>query len=206
MSTTKKTGRPRKFDKNEALAAAVNVFWAKGYDGASMKDLTEAMGINGPSLYSTFGDKRELYLQAIDSYAANGGCAPLVAFETEPNIELAVRAFMDAVIEYATHHDSGAKGCFLASSVSTSCGEVMGVQELLSNAVEDTDQRLANRFEAEKEKGTLPANFPSLERARLMFDLRQGHVFRARAGLSEDQMHDDLDYRARMILAKPGSI
>mgnify|MGYP001407221878 CR=1 FL=1 len=203
MIATKKTGRPRKFDKNEALTAAVNVFWAKGYDGASMKDLTEAMGINGPSLYSTFGDKRELYLQAIDSYAANDSCAPLVAFESEPDIELAVRAFIEAVIDYATHHDSGAKGCFLASSVATSCGEVTGVQELLNTAISDTDQRLANRFEIEKKNGTLPADFPSLERARLMFDLRQGYVFRARAGLSEDTMREDLNHRARMILAKP---
>ena len=69
--TQKKIGRPRAFDKNEALTAAMKVFWIKGYDGASMKDLTNAMKINSPSLYSVFGDKHALYLASIDNYTKN---------------------------------------------------------------------------------------------------------------------------------------
>lgn len=203
MINTKKVGRPKKFARHEALLDAVNVFWAKGYDGASMKDLTRGMGINGPSLYATFGDKRELYLQAIDAYASNDACAPLVAFESEADISLAVRAFMEAAIEYATHHQSGAKGCFLASCVATSAGEVEGVQPMLRTAIEETDKRLAARFETEKAKGVLAQDFPALERARLMFDLRQGHVFRARAGLSGEAMSADLDQRTKMVLLHP---
>ena len=87
MNDTKKVGRPKKFEREDALMAAVNVFWAKGYDGASMKDLTTAMGINGPSLYAEFGDKHRLYLQAIDKYSNNDACAPLVALEQEDDIE-----------------------------------------------------------------------------------------------------------------------
>lgn len=201
MIDTKKIGRPRGFDANDALWAAVKVFWTKGYDGASMKDLTEAMGINSPSLYAAFGDKHQLYLRAIDRYVTNDACAPLVAFEAEPEIALAVRAFMEAAIDYATEHESGARGCFLSSCVSTSAGEVEGVQSLLSQAIFDTDARLAARFDAERTKGILREDFPSLERARLMFDLRQGHVFRARAGLSRESMKGDLDHRMRMVLA-----
>lgn len=201
MNTTKKLGRPVGFDADEALLAAVNVFWAKGYDGASVKDLTEAMGINSPSLYGVFGDKRSLYLKAIERYASNDACAPLVAFETEPEIAEAVRAFMEAAIGYATEHESGARGCFLTSCVSTSAGEVEGVEPLLRRAIEETDARLAARFDKEKAKGCLPEDFPSLERAKLMFDLRQGHVFRARAGLERKSMTGDLDHRVRMVLA-----
>lgn len=201
MNTTKKLGRPVSFDADEALLAAVNVFWAKGYDGASMKDLTEAMGINSPSLYAAFGDKRSLYLKAIDRYTSNDACAPLVAFESEPDIAAAVRAFMEAAIDYATQHESGARGCFLTSCVSTSAGEVEGVQPLLREAIESTDARLAARFDAEKEKGKLPSDFPSLDRARLLFDLRQGHVFRARAGLTRESMTADLNHRVQMVLA-----
>jgi AcrR family transcriptional regulator len=196
----KKTGRPRAFERDEALLAAMNVFWAKGYDRASMKDLTEAMGINSPSLYSVFGDKHRLYLEAIDRYASNDACAPLVAFETEPDIARAVRSFMEAVIDYATTNDSGALGCFLSSCVSTSAGQVEGAQELLRRAIEDTDARLSRRFDLEKARGVLPDTFPSMERARLMFDLRQGHVFRARAGLDRESMESDLEFRVQMIL------
>lgn len=201
MSTTKKAGRPRAFDLDEALMAAVQIFWVKGYEGASIKDLTDAMGINAPSLYSTFGDKRELYLQAIDRYSNIDGCAPVVAFETEPDIEKAVRGFLESVIFYATAHESGARGCFLASCVSTSAGEVEGVRERLAKAIEDTDSRLAERFEKEKEKGTLSKDFPSRERASLMFDLRQGYVLRGRAGCSTNTLTQDLEHRVQMILA-----
>lgn len=200
MINTKKLGRPKKFDREDALASALNVFWAKGYDGSSMKDLTSAMGINGPSLYAEYGDKQSLYHLAIDSYVANDACAPLIAFEEEPDIEKAVRAFMDAAIDYATTQPSGVRGCFLASCVVTNAGQVDGVEERLQQAIRETDLRLAKRFDAEKVKGVLANDFPSLERARLMFDLRQGHVFRARSGCSADTMRVDLDYRARIVL------
>ncbi|MCK0128858.1 TetR/AcrR family transcriptional regulator [Erythrobacter sp. F6033] len=200
MNDTKKIGRPRKFDADEAMMAAVSTFWTKGYDGASMKDLTDAMGISGPSLYAAFGDKRQLYLKAIDAYASNDACAPLVAFEAEPDIGKAVRAFMIAAIDYATAHESGAKGCFLSSCVATTAGEVEGVDQLLADAIKDTDERLAARFAQEVELGNLASDFPVLARARLLFDLRQGFVFRARAGLDAATMKAELNQRCRMIL------
>ncbi len=205
MTTLKKVGRPKKFDRDTALMSAVNVFWLKGFDGASMTDLTEAMGVNPPSLYAEFGDKLNLYRLAIDRYASNDACSPLVAFESEPDIEKAVRAFLNEVIVYSTKHSSGAKGCFLSSSVATSAGEIEGVQELLKKAIETTDRRLAKRFDEAKTEGSLRKDFPSLERARLMFDLRQGLVFRARAGCSVKSMKTDIDQRVRMILSDQSS-
>ncbi len=199
----KKAGRPLSFNREEALLAAMHVFWMKGYEGASMKDLTTAMGINSPSLYMAFGDKHKLYLEAIDYYSSNDACAPLVVFETEPDITQAVRAFMKEVIAYSTNNSSGARGCFLGSSVSTSAGEIEGAEERLQHAILDTDARIARRFELEKARGTLPSNLPSLERARLMLDLRQGHVFRSRAGLEPDTMTSDIEYRVQMVLAAP---
>lgn len=200
MIDTKKAGRPRKFNKDEALDAAIKVFWSKGYDGASMKDLTTSMGINGPSLYATFGDKRRLYLQAIEAYANSEACAPLDAFENESDIHLAVHAFLEAAISYAANHESGIKGCFVGSCVATSAGEVDGVQPLLHKAIISTDARLTARFEVEKEKGNLPQSFPCEERARLMFDLRQGYVLRARAGVAPETMHAELKTRSKMVL------
>ena len=61
-------GRPREFDVVDALAAALRVFWAKGYDGASLNDLTDAMGITRPSLYAAFGNKEALFGKALDLY------------------------------------------------------------------------------------------------------------------------------------------
>lgn len=201
MTVTKKMGRPRTFDEDEALLAAMHTFWTKGYDGTSMKDLTSAMGISGPSLYSAFGDKRELYLKTIDRYADVDGCAPIIAFENEPDIAKAVQGFLESVILYSTAEHGGAKGCFLASCVSTSVGEVEGVAERMEEAIAVTDRRLAARFDAEKVLGNLPDDFPSAERAMLMHDMRQGYVFRTRAGWKAEVLLKDIETRTRMILS-----
>jgi len=201
MIDTKKVGRPKKFNNELALKAALSVFWAKGYDGASMKDLTSAMNINGPSLYATFGDKHSLYLQAIAAYIDDQACEPIIAFENEPDINLAVTAFFKAAIEHVCENADGLKGCFLTSCVATSSGDVDGVEVLLNAAIKSVDERLAERFELEKKKGTLPRDFPSMERAKLMFDLRQGYAFRARANLHSDTMKGDLTTRTKMVLS-----
>ena len=201
MSDTKKVGRPKTVDRDEALTKAIGVFWKQGYEGASMKLLTDEMGINSPSLYAEFGDKHGLYLEAINSYATNDACTPLVALETVPNIQKAVRAFFEAVVDYSTHHDSGAKGCFLVSCVATSAGHVNGTAELLQDAITSTDKRIMARFEHEVMPGNLPQNFPSADRAKLMFDLRQGMVFRARAGFTDDDLAGDIDKYVSSVLA-----
>ncbi|MCJ2185496.1 TetR/AcrR family transcriptional regulator [Novosphingobium beihaiensis] len=201
MNDTKKIGRPRNFDYGEALVQAMSVFWTKGYDGASLRDLTQAMGITGPSLYAAFGDKRELYLKTIDHYCNADACAPIVAFEGEDDIEKAIHDFLAEVIRSATEHASGAKGCFLASCVVTTVGQVDGVAERVEAAIDDTEQRLVARFECEIEKGTLPPDFPSRERAALLFDIRQGYMFRGRAGWNKDRMQKDIGARVRMVLS-----
>lgn len=205
MNVTKRVGRPKAFDRDEALTKAIGVFWKQGYEGASMKLLTDEMGINSPSLYAEFGDKHGLYLEAINSYATNDACTPLVALETVPDIREAVRAFFDAVVDYSTHHASGAKGCFLVSCVATSAGHVDGTAEMLRDAITTTDERIKARFDQEIEKGSLPKDFPSAERAKLMFDLRQGMVFRARAGFSDDRLESDVDKYVRAVLSAPES-
>lgn len=201
MSVTKNLGRPRSFDYDRALLQAMAVFWKKGYDGASMRDLTGAMGITGPSLYAAFGDKRGLYLKTIDHYCSSDSCTPLVVLEAEEDIEKALQAFLAEVIRSATEHESGAKGCFLASSVAASVGEVDGVAERMEDAIEETEKRLTARFQREIDKGTLPPDFPAKERAALLFDIRQGYMFRGRAGWTGEQMLKDVPDRVAMLLS-----
>src|SRR5438128_1858311 len=67
-AAARRRGRPRSFDRDEALDCAMRVFWREGYSGASLRDLTKAIGINRPSLYAAFGDKQALFRQALDRY------------------------------------------------------------------------------------------------------------------------------------------
>ena len=88
----------------------------------------------------------------------------------------------------------------MSSSVATTAGEVDGIEEMLRHAIFDTDDRLARRFELEKARGALPGGFPSQARARLMFDLRQGVVFRARAGIAPEIIQEDIESNVQIIL------
>src|SRR5687768_2471443 len=71
---SRRPGRPRAFDEQAALEAALGVFWRKGYEGASLSDLTEAMGINRPSLYAAFGNKEALFRRVLERYAQGPAC------------------------------------------------------------------------------------------------------------------------------------
>lgn len=201
MIVTKKAGRPRKFDYDKAMVQAMSVFWIKGYEGASMRDLTAAMGITGPSLYAAFGDKRDLFLKTIDHYCSADACTPLVVLESEEDIETALHGFLREVIRTATEHESGAKGCYIASSVAASIGQVDGLAERVEAVIADTEDRLTARFQQEINKGNLPPTFPARRRATLLFDMRQGYMFRGRAGCSSDRMQEDLANRVDMLLS-----
>lgn len=178
----------------------MRVFWSKGYDGASMKDLTQAMGINSPSLYSAFGDKASLYAKTIDAYVENDACAPLVAFEEEPEIAKAVRAFLVATVDYATNQPGGNRGCYLSSCVATNAQEMEGVSAKLRQAIRETDARLAARFADEMAAGKVSDTISAQDRAQMMFDLRQGIVFRARAGIPPEDILQGLGYKVASVL------
>ena len=200
MNDTKKVGRPKKFNEETALQAAVNVFWSKGYNGASMKDLTTAMQINSPSLYATYGDKETLFLKTVEYYMAGHNCTPLDAFEQEPDVRIAVRKFFKEIITYATKDENKGRGCFLSSCVATCAETVEGAKPLLQQAIHESENRIARRFNKEKKDGKLPQDFPSKCRARLMFDLRQGLVFKARSGISQKSIQADLKYWVHIVL------
>ncbi|MBL8655529.1 MAG: TetR family transcriptional regulator, partial [Alphaproteobacteria bacterium] len=90
-------GRPRRFDETAALDAAIDVFSRYGFEGASLDQLTEAMGINRPSLYGAFGDKAALFEKAVARYADGPGRAGVAAIEAAPDLDTAIRDFFGVV-------------------------------------------------------------------------------------------------------------
>src|SRR3982750_3471953 len=95
-------GRPREFDEGKALERAMHVFWKRGYEGASLLELTEAMGINRPSMYAGFGNKGELFRKALDRYAEKAGC--MVA---EAMGEVTARGFIERMLMRAAEGVAG---------------------------------------------------------------------------------------------------
>src|ERR1700756_1017150 len=101
MARNGKVGRPLGFAENEALEAAMRVFWEKGYEGATLADLTEAMGINRSSLYASFGDKDAVFRMAIARYA-EGPAAYLKKALQEPTARSVVEALLRGALELLT--------------------------------------------------------------------------------------------------------
>jgi AcrR family transcriptional regulator len=147
-------GRPREFDVEEALSAALKVFWRKGYDGASLSDLTEAMGITRPSLYCAFGNKEALFKKALDLYEREK-----LAFVDQalaaPTARQAIEAFLYNACElYAENPD--APGCMAVNSVLNCQGSASEAvkQELIDRGI-DVQARLRARLERAKAEGEL---------------------------------------------------
>src|SRR5687768_6308442 len=90
-------GRPREFDADDALDKAMRVFWRKGYLGASLSDLTSAMGINRPSLYAAFGNKEELFRQAVLRYTAGPASYVREALDEATSLAVVERMMRGAV-------------------------------------------------------------------------------------------------------------
>lgn len=107
--------RPRQFDVQTALAAAQDAFWAKGYKGTSTRDLTQAMGLTQPSLYNAFGDKRSLFLQALDYYLNHSLRERITRLEgTVPPAQALARFFAESIERGIS--DPQHRGCMLVNS------------------------------------------------------------------------------------------
>jgi AcrR family transcriptional regulator len=179
-------GRPREFDVDKALDLALQVFWRKGYEGASMADLTETMGITKPSLYSAFGNKEELFRKALDRYVDGPGGYFQVALAKQT---------MRAVVEHLLYESADAvtdpnhpPGC-LAVQGALSCGDAAGSikQELMARRAKG-EQDLRQRFEQAIAEGDLPQGSDAADLAAYLSAILQGMAVQAAGGTTREQL------------------
>lgn len=173
-------GRPREFDTDEALAAALHVFWSKGYEGASLTDLTEAMGITRPSLYAAFGNKESLFRKALDLYEQEKLAYTRRALEAPTVKEVAERMLRGALENQCS--DCEPRGCLGVIS-SVACGE--GAEPIREEVIArraTSRQALIDRFERGKAEGDLPPDTDIAGLTSCLFALLQGMAVQAGAG------------------------
>src|SRR5256714_13307197 len=113
--------RHKEFDQDEALHKAMEVFWSRGYEAASINDLVRHMGINRQSLYDTFGDKHSLYLQALDRYREVEGRKMFELLERPGPVKRALRQLFGGVVECALGGGER-RGCFVGNATSELAG------------------------------------------------------------------------------------
>lgn len=179
-------GRPRAFDVDEALDQALQVFWRKGYEGASLTDLTEAMGINRPSLYAAFGNKEELFRKALDRYAVGPTSYVSESLE-EPTARGAAERLLLSIAG-AVDDPRNPRGCLMVQGA-LSCGEAADPirKELISRRAQAQDM-LRKRFERALLEGDLPAGSSPADLARYVATVSNGMAVQAASGASGDEL------------------
>lgn len=179
-------GRPRAFDIDEALEQALQVFWRKGYLGTSLTDLTEAMGINRPSLYATFGNKESLFRKVLDRYSDRQTAYLQSALE-EPTARRVIEQMMYGVIDLVTN-PCNPSGCLYAQSM-TAFGDPNDPlhQELAQRRVSG-EAVIRHRFERALLEGDLPADADPSALARFVVTVNLGISVQAASGASRAEL------------------
>ena len=182
----KRVGRPRGFNEDKALDRAMHVFWRKGYEGASLNDLTAAMGIQPASLYKAFGNKRALFEKALARYGA-GPVAFVDDALNEPTALSVAKRLLRREAEFLTEHRSRI-GCMTiqAALVGGVDGEPIR-KKLIALRVKGQDA-LRQRFERAKSEGDLPSDADTADLARFVTAIYQGMTVQAINGASREEL------------------
>jgi AcrR family transcriptional regulator len=175
-------GRPRSFDKERALEAALRVFWEKGYDGASLSDLTRAMGINRPSLYAAFGDKESLFRQALERYE-RGPIAYMAEAFNEPTARGAIERMLKGTVAALTRPQSP-HGCLYVQGALACGDESSAMRRELATRRSAGELALRRRLKKAKQDGELPAGADPADLARFYMAVMHGMSVQASGGAS----------------------
>lgn len=188
MAETPRRGRPRTFDRAAALTAAMRLFWERGYEGVSIGELTEAMGIRSGSLYAAFGDKRSLFEEVVDAYGRSPvGAFAGVALREEPT---AYGAFARILREAAVVYPDPAHpaGCLAISAATNVTAQDVRVQAFLRDLRNKNVDGFEARLREAQQAGELPAEASPRALADYFATVLQGLSQRARDGATAPQL------------------
>jgi len=183
----KPRGRPLSFDRDAALETAMHVFWERGYEAASIADLTSAMGITPPSLYTAFGDKEQLFLEAIERYALGYGSAGARALKEESTARAAIeRWLMEAANELT--QPCHPRGCMVVMAATNCSAAAERVQDALllrrTEAIADVGRRIQGGID----NGELSPDTDAQDLANFYATIYQGMSMQAKDGATHESL------------------
>jgi AcrR family transcriptional regulator len=171
--------RPRSFDRDTALACALEAFWRHGYDQTSINDLTEAMGIKPPSLYAAFGDKQTLFDEVVERYQSDPTSFISVAL-LEPDAKRAIERLLHEAADQYTRNDQP-RGCMVLSE-----------PKLAAHRAESL-RSLTDRIQRGIDDGDLPAATDAAALSRYLASVLSGMSAAARDGATAAELHTTAD-------------
>jgi TetR/AcrR family transcriptional regulator, copper-responsive repressor len=188
-------GRPRQFDRQDALRRAMRVFWRHGYQEASIQELTSAMGIASPSLYAAFGSKAELFCEAADLYLAEDAAPPDRALADRTTARGAVEAMLRANADLYSRPGQP-RGCLFTRATSTCPQDDDALGRYLERRHRERLRNLGDRFQAAADAGEPLPGTPT-ELAELYDTIVQGMAVRAQEGATRRTLHRTIDIAMR---------
>ncbi|MBP2335148.1 AcrR family transcriptional regulator [Saccharothrix coeruleofusca] len=189
------TGRPRGFDADEALERALLVFWERGYEGASLATLTEAMGISTTSMYAAFGNKEELFRKALERYS-EGPSAYLARALEEPTALRVATAIVAGAIRTTTR-PTGPNGCLGVQGALATGDSGRAARDLLITWRGNDYSRIRDRFQRAVDDGDLPEGADPALLARYVTTLTYGIAVQAASGVHRDELQEMADAALR---------
>jgi len=179
-------GRPSAFDYEETLEKALKVFWSRGYEGASMAELTAAMGINRPSIYAAYGNKEELFSKALGRYMA-GPAAYVAEAMSESTARQVAEKLLTKSAEFLSN-ERNPRGCMIAIGTLFSGEGSEQVQRELISYRQGYERALRERFDLAKSKNDLPQNVNTSALAKYIATVHQGMSVQATSGATKEDL------------------
>jgi AcrR family transcriptional regulator len=179
-------GRPRAFDRDKVLDQALHVFWERGYEGTSIADLTEAMGINPPSLYAAFGNKETLFREALDRYEARRDEIMAEAFAA-PTAREAMTRLLEGTADRLSDKDKP-RGCLMVQGALCGGEECDAVKRDLASRRAEGEAMIRERLKRAKREGELPKDADPAALARFVSTVMQGMAVQASGGATRKEL------------------
>ncbi len=179
-------GRPREFDREEALRKAEQVFWQRGYEGTSVSDLVAALGIASARIYAAFGSKENLFREAIALYLAEEGAFAGAAM-AEPDTRIAIKHLLTAAVDTYTRDDRP-RGCMVVLSLTNYTTENEAIMHWLADHRRTRTDGIIQRIRRGAESGDIPENTDIQALGDYVATLLHGISVQARDGVSRDRL------------------
>ncbi|MET4385818.1 AcrR family transcriptional regulator [Bradyrhizobium sp. F1.4.3] len=155
-SPPKRRGRPRAYEPEVALGKALDLFRKQGFAATSLDDLSEATGMNRPSLYGAFGDKRELYIKSYQRYREEARAAMVEIFRQEMPVRQRLERIYASALNIYLSGETGPRGCFTVVTAASEAVSDPEIRAMVLDGLSELDKAFANCFRKAKEKGELP--------------------------------------------------
>ncbi len=193
-------GRPREFDPEIALDAAMQAFWAKGYEATSLSDLMEATGLHKGSLYQAFGDKHSLFIQALKRYLSDMRRmkSKMIAQAATP-LE-GIRAVAHGMLDIADGDCSCPRGCMAINTLVELAPYDAEVQEVMNDHIQRMRSSFAEVVARGQEAGQIRTDKSAAEITALMMTFMLGLGTSLRGHLSKDDAHKLLDAQFEAVV------